>query len=152
RGDRSLSEAKLKNALKAGAVALAEDSGVERVTGAPVGFAGPVGLRARVVADAWLRGIRGAVRGANGADRHLVGLDLERDAPGVEFADLVAVAEGDCCGRCGEGRFEIRRGIEVGQVFYLGRKYSEAMRATFLDPAGAERTIEMGTYGIGITR
>jgi prolyl-tRNA synthetase len=92
------------------------------------------------------------VSGANEADRHLVGLDLERDAPGVEFADLVAVSEGDRCGRCGEGRFEIRRGIEVGQVFYLGRKYSEVMRATFLDPAGAERTIEMGTYGIGITR
>jgi prolyl-tRNA synthetase len=152
RGDRSLSEAKLKNALKASAVALAEDSVVERVTGAPVGFAGPVGLRTRVVADAWLRGIRDAVSGANEADRHLVGLDLERDAQGVEFADLVAVSEGDRCGRCGEGRFEIRRGIEVGQVFYLGRKYSEVMRARFLDPSGAERTIEMGTYGIGITR
>jgi prolyl-tRNA synthetase len=152
RGDRSLSEAKLKNALQASAVALAQDSVVQRVTGAPVGFAGPVGLRTRVVADAWLHGIRDAVSGANEADRHLVGLDLERDAPGVEFADLVAVSEGDRCGRCGEGRFEIRRGIEVGQVFYLGRKYSEVMRATFLDPAGAERTIEMGTYGIGITR
>jgi prolyl-tRNA synthetase len=152
RGDRALSEAKLKNALRASAVALAEDSVVQRVTGAPVGFAGPVGLRTRVVADAWLRGIRDAVSGANEADRHLVGLDLERDASGVEFADLVAVSEGDRCGRCGEGRFEIRRGIEVGQVFYLGRKYSEVMRATFLDPAGAERTIEMGTYGIGITR
>jgi prolyl-tRNA synthetase len=152
RGDRSLSEAKLKNVLKASAVALAEDSVVQRVTGAPVGFAGPVGLRTRVVADSWLRGIRDAVSGANEADRHLIGLDLERDAPGVELADLVAVSEGDRCGRCGEGRFEIRRGIEVGQVFYLGRKYSEVMRATFLDPAGAERTIEMGTYGIGITR
>jgi prolyl-tRNA synthetase len=152
RGDRSLSEAKLKNALRASAVALAEDSVVQRVTGAPVGFAGPVGLRTRVVADAWLHGMRDAVSGANEVDRHVVGLDLERDAPAVEFADLVAVLEGDRCGRCGEGRFELRRGIEVGQVFYLGRKYSEVMRATFLDPQGAERTIEMGTYGIGITR
>jgi prolyl-tRNA synthetase len=152
RGDRSLSEAKLKNALRASAVALGEDSVVQRVTGAPVGFAGPVGLRTRVVADAWLHGIRDAVSGANETDQHVVGLDLERDAPGVEFADLVAVSEGDRCGRCGEGRFELRRGIEVGQVFYLGRKYSEVMRATFLDPQGAEQTIEMGTYGIGITR
>jgi prolyl-tRNA synthetase len=152
RGDRSLSEAKLKNALGANSVALADDGVVQRVTGAPVGFAGPVGLRTRIIADAGLRGIRDAVSGANEADRHLVGLDLERDAPRVEFVDLAAVAEGDRCDRCGEGRFEIRRGIEVGQVFYLGRKYSEAMRATFLDPAGVERTIEMGTYGIGITR
>jgi prolyl-tRNA synthetase len=152
RGDRSLSEAKLKNILAVSAVALADENVVQRVTGAPIGFAGPVGLRTRVVGDAWLRGIRDAVTGANEVDRHLVGFDLERDASGVELADLVAVAEGDRCGRCGEGCFAIRRGIEVGQVFYLGRKYSEVMRATFLDPAGAEQTIEMGTYGIGITR
>ncbi len=152
RGDRSLSEAKLKNALAAGAVTLADERIVERVTGAPIGFAGPVGLKTRMVADSWLRGIHDAFTGANEADRHWVGFDLERDAPEVEFADLVAVAEGDRCGRCGDGRFEIRRGIEVGQVFYLGRKYSEAMRATFLDAGGKERVIEMGTYGIGITR
>jgi len=152
RGDRSLSEAKLKNTLAAGAVALADENVVRRVTGAPIGFAGPVGLGGRVVGDFGIRGIRDAVTGANQVDRHLVGLDLERDAPGVEFADLVAVTDGDRCGRCGEGRFEIRRGIEVGQVFYLGRKYSDVMRATFLDPQGTERTIEMGTYGIGITR
>ncbi|MET0151222.1 MAG: proline--tRNA ligase [Candidatus Binatia bacterium] len=152
RGDRALSEAKLKNALGASAVAMAEERIVERATGAPIGFAGPIGLKARVVADSWLRGIRDAVTGANEADRHYVGFDLERDAPAVELTDLVAVADGDRCARCGEGRFEIRRGIEVGQVFYLGRKYSEAMRATFLDAGGAEQPIEMGTYGIGITR
>jgi prolyl-tRNA synthetase len=64
----------------------------------------------------------------------------------------VVVAAGDRCGRCANGRFEIHRGIEVGQVFYLGRKYSEPLRAAFLDVTGEERTIEMGTYGIGITR
>jgi prolyl-tRNA synthetase len=152
RGDRALSEAKLKNALGAGAVTLADARTVERVTGAPTGFAGPVGLKTRIVADSWLRGIRDAVTGANEADRHFVGFDLERDASAVELTDLVAVANGDRCARCGEGRFEIRRGIEVGQVFYLGRKYSEAMRATILDARGTERPIEMGTYGIGITR
>jgi prolyl-tRNA synthetase len=152
RGDRALSEAKLKNAVGAAAVLLADEAIVERVTGAPVGFAGPVGLRARIIADPLLLGIRGAVTGANEADRHFVGFDLERDAPPVEFVDLVVVGPGDRCGRCPDGRFEIHRGIEVGQVFYLGRKYSEPLRAAFLDPAGAERTIEMGTYGIGITR
>jgi prolyl-tRNA synthetase len=104
------------------------------------------------MADSRLRGIRGAITGANEADRHFVGFDLERDAPPVEFADLVVAGAGDRCGRCADGRFEIHRGIEVGQVFYLGRKYSEPLRATFLDPTGAEQTIEMGTYGIGITR
>ncbi len=152
RGDRTLSEAKLKNAVGAVAVTLADEPTVERVTGAPIGFAGPVGLRVRIFADPLLRGVRDAVTGANEADAHLVGFDLDRDAPGVDLADLVAVAEGDGCARCGEGRFEIHRGIEVGQVFYLGRKYSEPLRATFLDPAGAEQVIEMGTYGIGITR
>ena len=152
RGDRALSEAKLKNAVGAAAVLLADEGIVERVTGAPVGFAGPVGLPARIIADPLLRGIRGAVTGANEADRHFVGFDLERDAPPVEFVDLVVVGAGDRCGRCPNGRFEIHRGIEVGQIFYLGRKYSEPLRAVFLDPAGAEQTIEMGTYGIGITR
>ena len=152
RGDRTLSEAKLKNAVGAVAVTLADETTVERVTGAPVGFAGPVGLGARIIADTMLRGTRDAVTGANEADQHFVGFDLERDATKVELADLVAVAVGDRCARCGEGHFEIHRGIEVGQVFYLGKKYSEPLKATFLDAAGAEQTIEMGTYGIGITR
>jgi prolyl-tRNA synthetase len=151
-GDRALSEAKLKNAVGASSIAMADEATVERVTGAPVGFAGPVGLRSRIIADHLLRGIRDAVTGANQADRHFVGFDLERDAPPVEFADVVVVAAGDRCGRCANGRFEIHRGIEVGQVFYLGRKYSEPLRAAFLDVTGEERTIEMGTYGIGITR
>jgi len=152
RGDRTLSEAKLKNAAGAVAVTLADEATVERVTGAPVGFAGPVGLRARTFADTMLRDIRDAVTGANEADQHFVGFELERDGGKVEFADLVAVSAGDRCARCGEGVFEIHRGIEVGQVFYLGKKYSEPLKATFLDAAGAEKTIDMGTYGIGITR
>jgi prolyl-tRNA synthetase len=152
RGDRTLSEAKLKNAVGAVAVTLADEATVERVTGAPIGFAGPAGLRARIFADTMLRGVRDAVTGANEVDHHLVGFDLERDAAVGDFVDLVAVAAGDRCARCGKGRFEIHRGIEVGQVFYLGKKYSDPLKATFLDAAGAENTIEMGTYGIGITR
>ncbi len=152
RGDRELSEAKLKNALGGAAVGLADAATVERVTGAPVGFAGPVGLRAKVLADRGLRGLRGAVSGANRADLHVVGLDLARDAGDLEYVDLVKAGVGDLCGRCGKAALEIHRGIEVGQVFYLGRKYSEAMKAVFLDADGAEQMIEMGTYGIGVTR
>jgi len=133
-------------------VTLADEGAVERATGAPVGFAGPVGLRARIVADASLRGVRGAVAGANREDEHLVNVDQERDLPALAFADLRQAHADDGCPRCADGAFVEHRGIEVGQVFYLGTKYSEAMRATFLGADGRERPIEMGCYGIGITR
>ena len=153
RGDHEVSETKLQAALGGEGVALADEATVERATGAPVGFAGPVGLAGvRIVADASLRGIRGAVSGANRADEHLVGIDQARDLADVSFADLRQARAGDRCPRCDTGTFSEHRGIEVGQVFYLGTKYSEAMKATFLGADGAERPIEMGCYGIGITR
>jgi len=152
RGDHEASGTKVQAALGGEPVALADEAAVERATGAPVGFAGPVGLRTRVVADASLCGIRGAVTGANRGDEHLVNVDQERDLPALAFADLRQARGGDACPRCAEGAFAEHRGIEVGQVFYLGTKYSEAMRATFLGADGRERPIEMGCYGIGITR
>jgi prolyl-tRNA synthetase len=153
RGDHSLSDVKLKAALGAQGVVLADAATVERVTGAPVGFAGPVGLAGRVVADHSLRGIRGAVTGANQADTHLVGVEQERDfGSGLTFADLRQALPGDVCPRCGKGVFEAHRGIEVGQVFYLGTKYSAPLGATFLDAEGQAHAIEMGTYGIGVSR
>jgi prolyl-tRNA synthetase len=153
RGDHALSEAKLKDALGTPAVELAPESVVERVTGAPVGFAGPVGLRgkARVLADHALRGITGAVTGANKADTHVRGVAAARDLQDAELVDLRVATAGDRCPRC-TGRFVLQRGIEVGQVFYLGTKYSEALRATVLDAEGKERVLEMGCYGIGVTR
>jgi prolyl-tRNA synthetase len=153
RGDHTLSEAKLKIHLGVPWLGLADADTVMHVTGAPVGFAGPVDLEARVVADHALRGIRGAVTGANRADEHLVGVEHGRDfGDRIEFADLREAVVGDRCPRCERGVFEIRRGIEVGQVFYLGTKYSLPLGANFLDAAGQERPIEMGTYGIGVSR
>jgi len=152
RGDHEVSETKLQAALGGGPVALADEDTVTRATGAPVGFAGPVGLGVRILADASLRGMRGAVSGANRADQHVVNLDLARDVPPLAFADLRQARGGDRCPRCGDGTFAEHRGIEVGQVFLLGTKYSETMGATFLDASGAQRPIEMGCYGIGITR
>jgi prolyl-tRNA synthetase len=152
RGDHEVSDAKLRAALGVQAVALADATTVERVTGAPVGFAGPLGLTVHVVADLALLGLTGGITGANERDHHLVGIDQSRDLGGVRFVDLRGAREGDGCARCAAGRFEVRRGIEVGQVFYLGTKYSRPMKATFLDAGGVERPIEMGTYGIGITR
>jgi prolyl-tRNA synthetase len=152
RGDHELSEIKLRNLIGVQWVAMADAETVERLTGAAVGFAGPIGLRLRCIADAALRGITGTVTGANETDYHFVDVDQERDFPKVEFADLRLARAGDPCPRCDGGTFEGHRGIEVGNIFYLGTKYSAAMQATYLDASGQERPIEMGCYGIGITR
>lgn len=153
RGDHGLSEPKLKDALGTPNVELAPESTVEAVTGAPVGFAGPIGLKGKVrlLADHALAGITAAVSGANKADTHVKGVSAARDFPSAEFVDLRVAGQGDRCPRC-EGTFVLQRGIEVGQVFYLGTKYSEALKATVLDDEGKERVLEMGCYGIGVTR
>jgi prolyl-tRNA synthetase len=152
RGDHELSEVKLRNRLGAAWVTLADADTVERLTGAAVGFAGPIGLDVRIIADQDLRGLTGAVTGANETDHHLADVDVGRDLPDVELADLRLARAGDPCPRCDGGVFEGHRGIEVGNIFYLGTKYSAPMKATFLDAAGLERPMEMGCYGIGITR
>jgi prolyl-tRNA synthetase len=156
RGDHQLSEAKLKSALGAQWVVLADAEKVHATTGASVGFAGPVGLAVRdtrVVADHAVHGMRGAVTGANREDEHLVGVEHGRDfGSDVAFADLRQAVSGDPCPRCEKGVFEEHRGIEVGQVFYLGTKYSEPLGASFLDAEGQTRPIEMGTYGNGVSR
>jgi len=152
RGDHEVSETKAGTALGGEAIALADEHTIERATGAPVGFAGPVGLGVRTIADVALRGMRGAVAGANRADEHVVNVDQARDFPDVTFADLRQARAGDHCPRCDGGVFAVHRGIEVGQVFYLGTKYSVPMGATFLGADGQERPIEMGCYGLGVTR
>jgi len=154
RGDREINEVKLKNCLKAQDVRLATPEQVEAWTGAPVGFAGPVGLKAadiRIVADRELETGCGWVVGANAADAHLRDVDLRRDAKIEAYADLRNITEGDRCPRCG-GAIKLRRGIEVGHVFKLGLKYSKAMNAVFLDENGKEQVMVMGCYGIGVSR
>lgn len=153
RGDHALSEPKLKDALGTAGVELAPESTVEAVTGAPVGFAGPIGLKGKVrlLADHALAGITAAVSGANKADTHVKGVSASRDFPNAEMVDLRTAGAGDRCPRC-EGTFVLQRGIEVGQVFYLGTKYSAALKANVLDGEGKERVLEMGCYGIGVTR
>ncbi|HXQ22541.1 MAG TPA: proline--tRNA ligase [Candidatus Acidoferrales bacterium] len=152
RGDHELSEIKLRNLLGVPWVAMADAPTVERISGAAVGFAGPVGLRTRTIADAALRGMTGGVTGANETDHHFVDVDQQRDFPDVQFGDLRSARVGDPCPRCKDGVFAGHRGIEVGNIFYLGTKYSAAMKATYLDAGGQEHPIEMGCYGIGITR
>jgi prolyl-tRNA synthetase len=152
RGDHEVNELKLQAVLGYRELALADEGEIEAATGVVPGFLGPIGLSLRMIADLAIQGIRGAVTGANEANAHYIQVDQERDFTPAAFADLRLAVGGDPCPRCERGKLEAHRGIEVGQVFYLGKKYSEKLGATYLDAEGRERPIEMGCYGIGITR
>ncbi|BCU82070.1 proline--tRNA ligase [Polycladomyces abyssicola] len=153
RGDHEVNEVKVKNVLNASICELADEATVRRVTGAPVGFAGPVGLKEKVkiLADRAVKVMPEAVVGANEADAHLIHVVPDRDFQVDLYADLRNIQEGDVCPRCG-GSIRFARGIEVGHVFKLGTRYSEVMRGTFLDKQGREQPYIMGCYGIGISR
>jgi prolyl-tRNA synthetase, family II len=152
RGDREVNELKLARALGASSVEPADAATVEKATGAPVGFAGPVGLDGlMIVADLEVPFIHDGITGANKADTHLRHVAYGRDYRADLVADVRFVVAGDLCPECG-GTLASARGIEVGQVFKLGTKYSAALGATYLDETGQERLIEMGCYGIGISR
>ena len=152
RGDRELNEIKFKNLIGAKEdIRLATPEEVVKATNAPVGFAGPVGLNLPIYADRELALASDWIVGANAADAHLIHVDLGRDAAIVSFTDLREVAPGDPCPKCG-ALLTFTKGIEVGHVFKLGLKYSEALNATFLDEAGKEQFMIMGCYGIGVSR
>ncbi|HJX26713.1 MAG TPA: proline--tRNA ligase [Thermoanaerobaculia bacterium] len=151
RGDREVNEVKLMNHLDVERLELASEEKVREATGAPVGFAGPVGLKIRMVADEGVRELSNFACGANKEDAHYTGVNWGRDVDLSEFADLLLVAGGDPCPRC-DGKLEAFRGIEVGHIFKLGTKYSEAMACNYTDEAGAERPMIMGCYGLGIGR
>ena len=152
RGDHEINDLKLRAVLGAREIALADEASVAAAAGAMPGFLGPIGRKLRMIADLSVHGMRAAVTGANEADAHFIQVDQERDFTPSAFADLRLAVSGDPCPRCDSGTLETHRGIEVGQVFYLGTKYSVAMGATYLDAEGRERPIEMGCYGIGISR
>ena len=152
RGDHEINEVKLQTALSCREITLANEAAVVAATGVAPGYLGPIGLKLRTIADLSVQSMRGAVTGANEANAHYIEVDQERDFTPTAFADIRLALAGDHCPRCDQGRLEANRGIEVGQVFYLGRKYSELMGATYLDAEGRERPIEMGCYGIGISR
>ena len=152
RGDREVNEIKVKKAIGAMDLLLASDAAVREVTGAPVGFAGPVGLKVPVYCDFEVCAMTDFVVGANQADAHVVGVNLDRDFTPTACGDYRQAAPGDPCPRCDGGVFKGYRGIEVGHVFYLGQKYSKPMGVRFLAGDGGEKVPEMGCYGIGVTR
>ncbi len=125
---------------------------VPGLTGAPVGFVGPVGLKqVRIMGDWAVKAMANFVVGANQADTHFVDANWERDFKVDQFADLRNARAGDCSPRK-DGTLKTAKGIEVGHVFMLGTKYSQAMKATFLDAQGQEQLAVMGCYGIGVSR
>jgi prolyl-tRNA synthetase len=151
RGDHELNEAKIKNLLGASVVELATPAQIVEATGGPIGFSGPIGLKVPIYADNAVKYIRNMGVGGNEKDIHLEGVNLERDFQVKQFADLRNAEAGDGCPECG-GSYRNTRGIEVGHIFKLGTKYSEAMKATFLDADGKINDIIMGCYGIGVGR
>jgi prolyl-tRNA synthetase len=153
RGDHEINEMKLARAAGAAAVELADAETIEKLTGAPVGFAGPQGLggKARMIADQAVSMMVNAAGGANKDGYHVTGINPGRDFNPDLVTDLRDAVEGDGCEKCG-GRLHFEKCIEVGHVFKLGTKYSAAMKANFLDVHGKSKPMIMGCYGIGLTR
>jgi prolyl-tRNA synthetase len=156
RGDHALNEIKAQKLI--GAFRFATEAEIQQALGCkagyigpPTGGSGPSGAKVRVIADRSVAALADFVCGANEEGYHLTGVNWGRDAPQPQVADIRNVVAGDASPD-GKGKLDIVRGIEVGHIFQLRTKYSEAMGATFLDAAGGEKPFEMGCYGIGITR
>ncbi len=150
RGDHEVNEAKLGRVAKMGKITAAGPELIRKVTGAEVGFAGPIGLKCRVIADQAVTVMHDAVTGANKTEYHITGVNAGRDYQITESADIRVAVEGDKAANGSPLRF--RKCIEVGHVFKLGTKYSQAMQATFLDHNGKSAALIMGCYGIGLNR
>ena len=150
RGDDQLQEIKLAHAVGADSVEMATDEEIGSAGGV-TGFVGPMGLSATLLVDNSLQGGDGLVAGANKPDMHVTGLDVARDVPQAVFADLRQSRSGDTCARCG-GSMALSRGIEVGQVFALGKCYTEPMDVQFQGQDGKRSVATMGCYGIGVSR
>ncbi len=152
RGDHELNEIKAEKLPQVRApLTFADEAEIRAVTGAGPGSVGPVGLSIPVIADHSAAQLGDFVCGANEDGKHLTGVNWGRDLPEPEAADLRNVVEGDPSPD-GKGRLVIKRGIEVGHIFQLGNKYSAAMKATALDESGRQKVLEMGCYGIGVSR
>ena len=154
RGDRDINETKLGNLYDATEMELAAFADVEMITGAKVGFAGPVGLKQKVdiVVDPEVEGMKNFVVGACETDYHFKNVNIGRDFEADKVADITNAKAGDICPKCGKGKLGMARGVEVGHIFKLGTKYSDALGCIYLDNNGKEHSMVMGCYGIGVSR
>ena len=151
RGDHEANEAKVRRAFGGSSIAPADAATVEKATGTPLGFLGPVEIKIPLVVDRSVAALPTLVVGGNQVDVHLTGVVPGRDFPTDQVFDLRDAVADDPCPRCGSAMV-VNQGIEVGHVFKLGTKYSKAMGATFLDDKGQEIPVIMGCYGIGVNR
>jgi prolyl-tRNA synthetase len=151
RGDHELNEAKFRRVLAASAIVPADAGKIEEVTGAPMGFLGPVEIKIPLVIDRAVAAMETVVVGGNAVDVHLKGVVPGRDFPLERVHDIRNADAGDPCPRCAAA-LQIASGLEVGHVFKLGTKYSKSMGANYLDETGNEVLIIMGCYGIGVNR
>ncbi len=153
RGDRTINEVKLNNYLACNQLEMADADTVKRLTGADVGFAGPHGLSGvKFVVDNEVSVMNNFVVGANKNDHHFINVNHPRDFKVARTTDLKMAEVGEKCPRCDSGTLHSHRGIEVGNTFKLGTKYSSTIGAKFIDEDNQEKPIVMGSYGIGITR
>jgi prolyl-tRNA synthetase len=150
RGDHEINEVKLARAAGVTEVRLAGPEEVQSATGAPVGFAGPVGFTGKVLIDTFAAAVADAICGANKVDTHLKHVRFGRDFQ-AQVAELRSVKASDPCPECGQP-LSLYRGIEAGHIFLLGTHYSAKMGATYLDDKGESRPLVMGCYGIGVSR
>ena len=151
RGDHEANEAKVRRAFGVSTLVPADAESIQKATGAPMGFLGPVNIKIPMILDRAIPALPKVVVGGNEVDVHLVGVVPGRDFPTDRVHDLRNADAGDPCPRCG-AKLENRAGLEIGHVFKLGTKYSKAMGATYLDEKSTEIPLIMGCYGIGINR
>ncbi|MBU1913506.1 MAG: proline--tRNA ligase [Candidatus Omnitrophica bacterium] len=152
RGDHDANEAKIKKFLKCQKLEMANEDVIKKITGGPMGFSGPSGLKdVKVIADSSIKGMSNFVTGANKKDAHFINTNLDRDFKVSEWADLRVITDKDQCPKCNKN-IKIEHAIEMGHVFKLGLKYSKAMKAEFVDESGKLKPIVMGCYGIGVNR
>ncbi len=151
RGDDEISETKLKKILGATAIEIASEEETVKVTNTPLGFAGPIGFDGFIVADDELIDSAGMICGGLAKDKHYIGVTHGRDWKQKVYADIREIKNGDTCPNCGKV-MEISTGLEVGQTFTLGTKYSSVMNCNFLDQNGKSKPMIMGCYGIGVSR
>ena len=153
RGDHEINDIKLKNALGATSVELAEDAAIKELLGCTPGSIGPVKLpvNVKVIADNAIKSIRNGVAGANEDGFHLLNVNPERDFAISAYEDIRFIQEGDPSPD-GQGIIKFAEGIEVGHIFKLGTTYSAKMNATYLDEQGKAQPFIMGCYGIGVSR
>ncbi len=151
RGNHEVNVSKLARAAGVSSLELASPERIQEVTGGPLGFSGPVGLKLRKIADHSIQGLVNFVTGANQKDRHFTNVNLNQDCKPDVFADIRVAEAGDPCPKC-KATVELTTGIEIGHVFKLGTRYSEKMGSVFQNSEGKTHPTVMGCYGIGVTR